>query len=66
MTGFGVLPLANGVWNDGGLEVAFVKQLLKKIKELLERARKWNEHEDGTGGRVGYTSVPFWRPWRDF
>jgi hypothetical protein len=43
-----------------------VKLLLKKIRGWLERARKWNAHEDGASGRVGYTSVPYWRPWRDF
>jgi hypothetical protein len=43
-----------------------LKKLINKIRGLLERARKWNTHEDGRSGRVGYTSVPFWRPWRDF
>ena len=27
-----------------------MKLLLKKIRGLLERARKWNAHEDGAGG----------------
>jgi hypothetical protein len=45
---------------------AVVKRLLKKIRGLLERALKWNAHEDGAPDRVGYTSVPYWRPWRDF
>lgn len=43
-----------------------VKQLLNKIRGLLKRVRKWNAHEDVAPDRVGYTSVPFWRPWRDF
>jgi hypothetical protein len=57
---------ANGFWNDGVWRFAVVKLLIKKIRGLLEGARKWNAHEDGAAGRVGYTSVPYWRPWRDF
>jgi len=62
----GVLPQANGVPNDRVWRFTVVKLLLKKIRELLERARKWNAHEDGAAGRVEYASVPYWRPWRDF
>jgi hypothetical protein len=29
---------------------AWRKLLIKKIRGLLERARKWNAHEDGAGG----------------
>ena len=43
-----------------------VKQLLNKIRGLLKRVRKWNAHEDVAPDRVGYTSVPYWRSWRDF
>jgi len=43
-----------------------LRQLLNKLRGLFERVRKWNAHEEGPSGRVSYTSVPFWRPWRDF
>jgi hypothetical protein len=70
----------NGFRNDRPGSFAVLKQLLNNSRELLEifgdllgkfgglleRARKWNAHEDGAPDRVGYTSVPFWRPWRDF
>jgi hypothetical protein len=43
-----------------------VKNLLKKIRTLLGKAREWNRHEDGPPHPACYTSVPVWKPWRDF
>jgi len=43
-----------------------LKHLLKKLRELLNKARKWNLPADSPSYRVRYTSVPVWKPWRDF
>jgi hypothetical protein len=43
-----------------------LKQLLNKTRELLNKATKWKPWVDNPFYRVRYTSVPLWRPWRDF
>lgn len=43
-----------------------LKRMLNKARTLLDKIRKWNASEDNRFGGVGYTSVPSWRPWRDF
>jgi hypothetical protein len=43
-----------------------LKRMLEKARELLLKARKWNRPADGRFYRVRYTSVPVWKPWRDF
>ena len=43
-----------------------LKRMLNKAKGLLDKIRKWNASEDNRFGSVGYTSVPSWRPWRNF
>lgn len=43
-----------------------LKHLLNKIKELLDIARKWNSPTESPTFRVRYTSVPVWKPWRDY
>jgi hypothetical protein len=43
-----------------------LKQIFRKIKEFLAGARKWNAHTEFPSGRPIYTSVPVWKPWRDF
>jgi len=43
-----------------------LKRMLNKARALLDKIRKWNASEDNRFGGVGYTSVPSWRPWRDF
>lgn len=44
------------------LSLAALKRLLNKIKELFSRgAELLDQAKDAR-----YTSVPFWRPWRDF
>lgn len=37
------------------LKLTLLKRILNKIRELFDRPTD-----------VHYTSVPFWRPWRDF
>jgi hypothetical protein len=39
----------------GIISLAWLKRLLAKVRELLNRPTD-----------VRYTNVPFWRPWRDF
>jgi hypothetical protein len=43
-----------------------LKHILNKVREWLHKARKWTPPEDSLFYRVSYTSVPLWRPWRDF
>jgi hypothetical protein len=42
-----------------------LKRMLHKARELLNRVRNWRS-EDNLFYRVRYTSVPIWRPWRDY
>ena len=39
-----------------------LKQMLSKVRELLNRIRELLHRPTD----VHYTSVPLWRPWRDF
>jgi hypothetical protein len=43
-----------------------LKHILNKVRECLGKARKWMPPEDSPFYHVRYTSVPLWRPWRDF
>lgn len=43
-----------------------LKYVLAKFKELLGKTRKWMWPEEGPFYPVRYTSVPVWKPWRDF
>jgi hypothetical protein len=43
-----------------------LKGMLNKARALLDKIRKWNASKNNRLGSVGYTSVPSWRPWRDF
>ncbi len=43
-----------------------LKQMLDKARELLNKARKWMPPEDSPFYCARYTSVPLWRPWRDY
>jgi hypothetical protein len=43
-----------------------LKRMLEKARELFNKARRWNQQPDGSFYRVRYTSVPVWKPWRDF
>jgi len=43
-----------------------LKRILEKAKEWFNKARKWNQRADSPYYRVRYTSVPVWKPWRDF
>jgi len=36
------------------------------LRRLLGRARKWKLPPDTSFYQVRYTSVPVWKPWRDF
>jgi len=39
-----------------------LKQMLDKVRELFNTARKWMSAEDGRFDRARYTGVPMWRP----
>ncbi len=43
-----------------------LKQLLIKVREWLNTAKSWNRRSDSPFYRVRYTSVPVWKPWRDY
>jgi len=43
-----------------------LKHILNKAKELLNRAKKWIPPDDSPFYQVRYTSVPIWKPWRDY
>jgi hypothetical protein len=46
--------------------LAVLKHMFDKFQELLSKARKWMPPEDSPFYRVRYTSVPLWKPWRDY
>jgi len=46
--------------------LTMLKRMLNKARELLNRARKWKPVADSPFYHVRYTSVPVWKPWRDF
>ena len=48
------------------LRPTVLKQIFRRIKESLASARKWNAHVEFPSRRAIYTSVPVWKPWRDF
>jgi len=48
------------------LRFTVLKQIFRKIKELVVSARKWNAQTEFPSCRATYTSVPVWKPWRDF
>jgi len=41
-------------------------RVLNRLKKFLASARKWNGHAEFPSGRAIYTSVPVWKPWRNF
>jgi hypothetical protein len=41
-------------------------RVLNRLKKSLASARKWNAHAEFPSDRAIYTSVPVWKPWRDF
>jgi hypothetical protein len=41
-------------------------RVLIRLKQFLASARGWNAHTEFPSGRAIYTSVPVWKPWRDF
>ena len=43
-----------------------LKQIFRRITEFLASARKWNAHTEFPSRHAIYTSVPVWKPWRDF
>jgi hypothetical protein len=43
-----------------------LKQMFNKVRKWLHKARKWKQLADIRLHRVDYTSVPVWRPWRDY
>jgi hypothetical protein len=59
---FGFLAVFQPIPQNDRLKVvrglAMLKYMLNKIRELLNRVISARE--------VRYTSVPIWRPWRDF
>jgi hypothetical protein len=51
---------------ESNMGLAMLKHILTKIRELLNLVRIWNLPPDRSFYRVRYTSVPLWKPWRDF
>jgi hypothetical protein len=51
--------------SDSGREATVLKNILKKIKELANNVRKSMPPSDSPLYR-SYTSVPMWKPWRDY
>ncbi len=43
-----------------------LKRMLNRVREWLQKAREWKPLADSPFPRVRYTSVPVWKPWRDF
>jgi hypothetical protein len=41
-------------------------RVLNRLKKFLAGARKWNAHAEFPSRGAIYTSVPVWKPWRDF
>ncbi len=48
------------------VRLTVLKQILNKFRELLNKVRRWLPPEDSQFYRVRYTSVPSWKPWRDY
>ena len=42
-----------------------LKHILNKVREFIRKADNWKLFENSRF-HPGYTSVPIWRPWRDF
>jgi len=51
--------------SDSGREATVLKNILKKFKELANNVRKSMPPSDSPLYRI-YTSVPMWKPWRDY
>ncbi len=43
-----------------------LKRVLNRLKKFLASARKWNADAGFPSRGALYTSVPVWKPWRDF
>jgi len=43
-----------------------LNRVLNRLKKFLASAKKWNSHAEFPSPSVLYTSVPVWKPWRDF
>lgn len=43
-----------------------LKRILNKVREWLKKDRAWQPIADSPSYRVRFTSVPVWKPWRDF
>jgi hypothetical protein len=42
------------------------KQTPSKVRELFDKARQWKARADKALSAVRYTSIPLWKPWRDY
>jgi len=40
--------------------------MIAKARELLKKLKQWNQQAGSGFYRVRYTSVPVWKPWREF
>jgi len=57
-----VQPALAAAVSGDAQRVAVLKQMLSKVRKFLSRVREFL----GKPTDVHYTSVPLWRPWRDF
>jgi hypothetical protein len=48
------------------LRLTVLRHMLNEVRGLLNKARKWMPPSDSLFYRVRYTSVPLWKPWRDY
>lgn len=44
----------------------FLKRFLRKLRAALLKTAKWKPPADSPFYAVRYTSVPIWKPWRDY
>jgi hypothetical protein len=43
-----------------------LNQVLKKVRELLNKVQDWKPLDRPPLCRVIYTSAPVWKPWREY
>ncbi|HEY2120572.1 MAG TPA: hypothetical protein VGH37_15385 [Candidatus Acidoferrum sp.] len=46
--------------------LTILKHFLRKLRTALLKAAKWKPPADNPFCAVRYTSVPIWKPWRDY
>jgi hypothetical protein len=46
--------------------LTILEHSLRKLRAVLLKAAKWEPPADSPFYAVRYTSVPVWKPWRDY